>query len=178
VFAGGRIGLVGGGVFTLLLVYAAYGDLRTRRISNPLVVLLAATGLAYSVVALPAAAGGLRAIEGFATGLACWLPFYVLGWLGAGDVKLFAAAGCWLGPLHTVEGALMAALVGAALAVVWMIVNQGWRRSMSTLSMAAALPSVLATPASPGRAVRTVPYGIALALGALGAAWMPGTLLH
>lgn len=177
-FAGSRLGLVGGGVFTLLLVYAAYGDLRTRRIPNRLVALLAATGLVYSVAAFPLLPGGLRALEGLLVGLACWLPFYAVGWLGAGDVKLFAAAGCWLGPLHTVEGALMAALVGAVVALVWMVVNRGWKSSLSTLSVAAAVPSILASPPAPDEGVRTVPYGVALALGAIGAAWMPGTLLH
>lgn len=177
-FAGSRLGLGGGVVFTLLLVLAAYGDLRNRRISNRLVVLLTATGFLYSIVALSPGAGAVRSLEGFGIGLVCWLPFYIAGWLGAGDVKLFAAAGAWLGPLHTIEGALMAALVGAVLALVWMFVHHGSKRTMFTLSVAAAVPSILATSATSQDAGRTLPYGIALALGAIAAAWMPGTLLQ
>ena len=173
-FADDRAGLVWGGLFTVLLIYAAYGDVRTRRIPNRIVLLVGATGLLYSVASGGPLAGLLAALQGFGIGLACWLPFYIAGWLGAGDVKLFAATGFWLGPLRTVEGAVIAAVVGGALAVVWMVVTYGMRRSASTLSLAVSVPSILATTESPERARRTLPYGVALALGALGAGWLPG----
>lgn len=173
VFAGDRAGLVWGGLFTVLLVYAAYGDVRTRRIPNWVVLLVGATGIAHSAVSDAVWPGVLLAVEGLGIGLACWLPFYIAGWLGAGDVKLFAAAGCWLGPLRTVEAAVIAAVTGGVLAVVWMVVTYGMRRSASTLSLAMSVPSVLATAESSDRARRTLPYGVALALGALGAGWFP-----
>ena len=164
-----------GCVFTMLLVYAAYGDVRTRRIRNWIVIATALPGIVFSVASDPIGPGFLRSVEGAGLGLLCWLPFYIAGWLGAGDVKLFAAAGFWLGPLRTLEAAVIAAVVGGVLAVVWMVVSYGMRKSASTLSMAVSVPSILATTPSPERARRTLPYGVALALGALGAGWMPGT---
>ncbi len=177
-FGGSRLALVGGGAFTLLLAFAAYGDLRTRRIRNWLVAVIAVSGLVYVALADSSGRGLLGSAEGFAIGLVCWLPFYLLGWLGAGDVKLYAAAGVWLGPARAVEGAVIAALAGAVLAVVWMIGTYGWKRSMSTLSVATAAPSILARAPDGKEARRTLPYGVALALGALAAGWMPSSLLH
>lgn len=176
-FAGDQWGLAWGGVFTLLLVYAAYGDVRTRRIPNRVVIAVALPGILYSVAFAPVDPGLLRSVEGFGVGLLCWLPFYIAGWLGAGDVKLFAAAGLWLGPLRTLEAAVIAAVVGGVLGVVWMVMTYGMRRSASTLSLAVSLPSILAATPSPERARRTLPYGVALAIGALGAGWLPGRWL-
>jgi prepilin peptidase CpaA len=177
VFSGDRWGLVWGGLFTLLLVYAAYGDVRTRRIPNWVVLAVGFPGIVFSVAFASVGSGLLRSAEGFGVGLLLWLPFYLAGWLGAGDVKFFAAAGLWLGPLRTVEAAVFAAMVGGVLAVVWMVVSYGIRKSASTLSLAVSVPSILATTPSPERARRTLPYGVALALGALGAGWLPGTWL-
>jgi prepilin peptidase CpaA len=115
------------------------------------------------------AGGGLLA------GLACWIPFYALGWLGAGDVKLYAAAGAWLGPARAAEGALIGALFGAVLSLIWMMRSQGVKETAQTLGMAAATPEMLARPSVSGKR-STLPYGVAIAFGAIWAAWMPRIL--
>ena len=164
-------------VYTLLVLAAAVGDIRTRRIPNRLVLVLAVMGLAASVLAAPVIPGLMRGTGGLFTGFACWLPFYALGWIGAGDVKLFAAAASWLGPLNALEGALIAAASGAVLALIWMLWSYGAKNVASTLAIAAARPTTLA-PASNAVAIKkTLPYGVALAFGAIVAAWMPGLLI-
>ena len=168
---------LGGIVFTGILVAAAIGDLRNRRIPNRLVIVLAVLGLFFSIVQQPVFPGLVRSSGGFIAGLACWLPFYALGWLGAGDVKLFAAAGAWLGPLQAVEGALIGALAGAILSLIWMLKSRGVRDTAVTLGMAASSPGLLTpSPGSPRRS--TMPYGIAMAFGAICAGWLPGLLLR
>lgn len=168
--------LAAGIVFSAILVVAAIGDLRTRRIPNRLVAILALLGIAYSVARAPVMPGLSHAGGGLLVGLACWLPFYALGWLGAGDVKLYAAAGAWLGPIRSVEGALIGALFGALLALVWMLKSQGIKNVAQTLGMAAASPELL-SPGPSGSAKRsTMPYGVAIAFGALWAGWMPRLL--
>jgi prepilin peptidase CpaA len=124
----------------------------------------------------PSFMGALSGLGGFATGLACWLPFYAFGWLGAGDVKLFAAAGAWLGPTRTIEGSLIAALLGAVLALLWMLRTRGWKHSVETLGIATTLPGVLAESSPSADRNRSLPYGVAMAAGALCAAWVPGIL--
>lgn len=168
---------LGGLVFTVILVAAAIGDLRTRRIPNRLVAVLAVFGVLFSVVQSPGLAAVSRAGGGLLVGLACWLPFYAMGWLGAGDVKLYAAAGAWLGPMRALDGALVGALAGAVLSLIWMVKAHGLQDSVRTLGLAAGTPQMLA-PGSSGPTSRrsTLPYGIAIATGALLAGWMPRLL--
>ncbi len=175
-FGGSPLALAAGVVFTTILVIAAIGDLRTRRISNRTVALLGLLGFAFSISASPVL-GGLRdAGGGFLVGLACWLPFYVFGWLGAGDVKLYAAAGAWLGPLAAVEGALVGALFGAGLSILWMVKSRGLKNTVDTIGLAAGSPGILSPGTSEKPDHATLPYGIAIAFGAIWAAWMPQLL--
>ena len=171
-FAGTPTGIFAGVVFTAILLAAAAGDLRTRRIPNRLVLLLAVLGVIYSVAAGPVIEGFTRAGGGLLTGLGIWLPFYALGWLGAGDVKLFAAAGTWLGPMGALEGAVMGALAGAVLALGWMVKERGMRGTVEVIGMSAETPSLL-TPSGKNSSRSTLPYGIAIAFGAIWAGWVP-----
>ena len=174
-FEGAPVALAAGLVFSTILVVAAIGDLRTRRIPNKLVAVLAVAGIAYSVVRVPVLPGLLQAGGGLLAGLACWLPFYALGWLGAGDVKLYAAAGAWLGPARAAEGALVGALFGAVLSLIWMMKSQGVKETAQTLGMAAGTPEMLARSNGSGKQ-STLPYGVAIAFGAIWAGWMPRIL--
>ena len=158
-------------MFTALLVAAAVGDFRTRRIPNRLVLSIAVLGFVASVVAYPVGAGLLKAVTGLLVGLGLWLPFYLLGWLGAGDVKLFAAAAAWLGPVDAVEGAVVGACAGALLAILWMIGARGVKRTAETLGMATGSPAILTPDNSAVRS--TLPYGVPIAMGALWAGWLP-----
>ena len=51
------------------------------------------------------------------TGLAVFFPFFALGGMGAGDVKLMAAIGAWLGPGMALMTALYGAVAGGILAI-------------------------------------------------------------
>jgi prepilin peptidase CpaA len=175
-FEGAPLGWLAGIVISAILVAAAIGDLRTRRIPNGLVAILALLGIAFSVARLPVVQGLSQAGGGLLAGLACWLPFYVLGWLGAGDVKLYAAAGAWLGPARAVEGALVGALFGALLSIVWMVKSHGMKETVQTLGIAVGTPEMLSPSASAKGKRSTLPYGVAIAAGALWAGWMPRLL--
>ena len=172
-------GMIAGAVYTGLLLYAAFKDWRSRLIPNRIVLGLAIGGLGFSIVSAPLLTGVLRGSGGLVTGLVCWLPFYMLGWVGAGDVKLFAASGSWMGAFRTIEAGVAAAIVGAVLALTYVVWRYGVRRAIETVWLAAAAPAILANSSDSGRSrsSRSLPYGVALAAGALIAAWMPGVLL-
>jgi prepilin peptidase CpaA len=101
---------------TIALV-AAVWDLRTRRIPNLLTL-----GAALAAVAVHAYAGGFlgvgTALAGWLIGAAFLLPLFALGGMGAGDVKLLAALGAWLGPAAIVSVALYSCIAGGAMALV------------------------------------------------------------
>ena len=176
-FAGSPLRVLAGGVFSALLVAACITDVRQRRIPNLLVVVLAVAGLAYSVSLEPWLAGLGRAVGGFALGFSIWIMFYVAGAIGAGDVKLFAAAGAWLGPGGAWRAALVAAAVGGIVAVAALArqrrVREGFEKVMIAVSSRSA-DGLAVDPSAPRS--RHLPYGVALACGALIVAWIPGVL--
>ena len=82
----------------VLVVSAAVIDLAIRKIPNLLLLggWLGALGL-YGNVAMPGAAIG-TALGGALIGFALFLPLYALRGMAAGDVKLMATVGLFLGP--------------------------------------------------------------------------------
>jgi prepilin peptidase CpaA len=92
-------------------------DFRTRRLPNPLTFGIAAGGLI--VAALGYGAVSLTgALLGFIVGLVIMLPGHVIGATGAGDVKLLAAFGTFLGPKIIVMAFLYTAIAGGVIAVL------------------------------------------------------------
>ncbi len=147
---------------------AAVIDLRTGRIPNPLTAAVAAGGLALAAAGLTGQSIG-AAVAGALIGFLLMLPGHVLGGTGAGDVKLLAALGAWLGPGGVVMAFLYGAIAGGVLAVAHAIRR---RRLGTTLTRAAQL---VAAPASTKReidrsaAASRFAYGPAIALGAVAA---------
>jgi prepilin peptidase CpaA len=177
IFTTSPVSAAGGAVFTTLLICACVSDLRRRRIPNQVVVLLAVTGLIYScALARSPTHGVLLSIAALLLGLALWLPLYAVQWLGAGDVKLFAAAGAWLGPLRSVQAALIAALAGGVLAAVWMVRAYGAGGTVTTVAIAVTAPRSVVNHGVDVNSRRAIPYGVALSIGAVTAAWFPAIL--
>src|SRR5262249_39542097 len=104
------------------LIVAAYIDGRQLRVPNWITFPMVLSGLAYNAW-LEGWTGLGMAATGTAVGLACLLPLYSVGGMGAGDVKLMAGVGAWLGAAITFYAFCLSTIVGAVMAL-WMI----WRR--------------------------------------------------
>ena len=99
------------------VVIAAGWDLATRRIPNVLTFGAALAALVvHGYVAGWSGAGS--SLAGWPVGVAFFFPFFALGGMGAGDVKLLAAVGAWLGPAATVWVALYCSIAGGVMALV------------------------------------------------------------
>jgi len=110
-----------------LLVVACLSDLRTRRIPNVLTFSAVACALLFHLVTGgPSAAGW--SLVGCLLGIALFLPMFALRGMGAGDVKLLAAVGAWLGPSQVAGVALAASLAGGVIAIV-MAVSHGYLKT-------------------------------------------------
>lgn len=91
-------------------------DLRNRRIPNGLTLAAACLAIGFHL-AIGGGTGALRSVAGFAVGFGLFLPLFVLGGMGAGDLKLIAAIGAWLGPAGAAWAVLYSAVAGGVMAV-------------------------------------------------------------
>src|SRR5688572_24627718 len=107
------------GVLMGLLLIAAVIDVRTSRIPNWLVFGGALYALAYNAISPLYARdiGILFALGGLAVGLVALLPAYLFRVMGAGDVKLMAMVGAFLGASATVGAVLTTLVTGGVLAI-------------------------------------------------------------
>ena len=175
-FSHSTTGAIGGTMFVALLAIASVSDVRRRRIPNALVGTVALLGVVYGVILLPPALGVGRAVVGLGIGFGLWIPFYALGMLGAGDVKLFAAASCWLAPSQVFSAALLSALAGGLLSVVGLVLAHGVGLTSFRLAHALRDPKLISTPLSVPAGRPTLPYGLAMAFGLTVVGWFPRML--
>lgn len=124
----------------LLLGLAIASDLRAHRIPNRLVGLGLAAALmlhAWSLAAGTVPLAGTHwwsPLAGAAVGAALLLPLHLAGGMGAGDVKLMAMAGAFVGARSAAWAALYALVLGGmacAVAALWSMAHR--RRAMQTL---------------------------------------------
>lgn len=108
-------------------------DVRSRKIPNYSILVMALIGLALAL--LPSSAISLSfALMGFALGLVVFLIPFLLGAMGAADVKVFAVTGLYLGPFDILNAFVYSLLSGGVLALfywLYAMVNghriAGWR---------------------------------------------------
>jgi prepilin peptidase CpaA len=101
-----------------VLVVATFTDVRSRRIPNWLVLPFLALGILVCGW-LHGWHGALNSVEGAALGLLLYGILFWMGGMGAGDVKLCAAIGAWIGPGQLLISLIFTGLVGGAMALGW-----------------------------------------------------------
>jgi prepilin peptidase CpaA len=167
------------GAFVAILLLAAGLDVRSGRIPNPLTL----GGLMLGL--LLRALGGVDALAhgllGAGLALLLALPFFAVRALGGGDVKLLVVVGAFLGEGRLVGALLLIAILGGLIAVVE-AVRRGVivpvvLNSMDMMKRWATLghKGTQRSLSSPGAV--SIPYGVAIALGAIGWWFWGGNVL-
>jgi len=154
---------------------AAVTDLRERRIPNRVTALGAGAAVALSV----AETGGFpsASLLGMGVALLVTFPLFAFGALGAGDAKLAAAVGAFLG-----VGGLFALLVYTGVAGGLMGIVSAVRRGV-IIPVLMETRNVMVYAVTFGRHgarktiedanAQTIPYGVAIAVGAVAAWFFP-----
>ena len=144
---------------------AAASDWKYWRIPNQLLAASMAAALMVSMFTTDSLT--LRdCLLGGVTGLVILMPFYLMGGMGAGDIKLLGVLGMHMGWLATLHVALMSALVGGVWAIALLFARSPYADWMSAMGEE-MLYSRKRIPAprmlKDSRA--TLPYGVVIAIG-------------
>jgi prepilin peptidase CpaA len=105
---------------SVALVISVITDLRNRKIYNIVVFPGIVVAFVFQIC-FAGTSGALEALTGFAVGLGLLLIPYLLGGMGAGDVKLLAMIGAFKGTVFVLVAAAYMAVIGAVLAVLFLV---------------------------------------------------------
>ena len=145
--------------FVLILMAAAASDVMYYRIPNLLVLALAAVFVVWAILGHVAWLGHVSAaLLCLAGGVVC----YLLGQMGAGDVKLFAAVALWVGVGGLVALLLFVSLSGLIVLPLLLLARVLIDRAQAINLWKADWPIPRVLTKKQG-----VPYGVAIAMGGI-----------
>ena len=151
-------------------------DLRSRRVPNYL-TFGSAVAAAFFLLATDGLGGLGWSAGGWVVGCALFLPFFALRGLGAGDVKLLAALGAWLGPITVFWVAVYAAIAGGVLAITVALARGYLRRAVSNVGYVIWYWSLLGLGPVPDFTLTDakgprLPYALPITVGLAAALWI------
>lgn len=154
---------------TLLISFIT--DIRNRRILNIVTFPAMAIGLLYYTITL-GFQGFLYSGAGLLIGFSLLLIPYLLGGMGAGDVKLLAAVGALTGTSFVLHSFFYTALIGGVIGLILLMKRSGiWNVFKSPTYTLYSLLNVKGISKNSGV---TYPYGVAITLGTVCAALLGG----
>ena len=157
----------------IVLAVATFTDLRNRRIPNWPVLPFLLVGIVVSgwlhgwhgVGQSFAGMGLALLINGFA---------FWMGWTGAGDVKLFAAIGAWIGPVQMFWAIFFTSMAGGFMVLCWVVYSKlikglfaGAGKAVIGSKEHGTQSDSDAEPVSSNFLKRKMPYAPAIAIGTL-----------
>lgn len=148
---------IGGVLLVAIGLTGAWLDFRTRRLPNWLCGLGLVAGLAFALATGGWSLAGAALLHALVA-LVIGAGLFALGGIGGGDAKFYAALAAWF-PISAGLGLLVCvSLTGLVLLIVWLLVRRRLIRSYSGLPKDSEF--------------RKLPYGVAIAGGALVAFFM------
>lgn len=169
---------------TVFVIVAAVIDGMELRVPNRLTYPFIIAGWIYSFFAFGFASGSWNtwdasvglgwSLWGTCVGLLCLLPFWCIGFMGSGDVKMMAGIGAWVFGQHTMWAFAVTVVVGAILAVAMMIWSGEWRKHYNQFwfilneVVTVKNPNKLELLAAQRKpSMLLLPYGIPIAIGTI-----------
>lgn len=159
---------------SIVLVVAAVIDGLKLKVPNWITFPMVISGWICSFVFFGWAGLGWSMV-GTAVGLALLLPAYAIGGMGAGDVKLLAGVGAWVGASLTFYAFVVSAVVGGLIAVVMVLWRRKWQHHKNQFMNILGEILIIRNPdqlseiaAERKSTMMLLPYGIPIAIGSIG----------
>jgi prepilin peptidase CpaA len=155
----------------VVLGVATFTDLRSRRIPNWLVLPFLLIGIVLSVWTQGWHGLG-QSLGGAFLGLVVYGVLFWMGGMGAGDVKLCAAIGAWVGPQQLILALVITGMVGGLMVFCWAIFGGFLKELFTGASNLAFGWNSRGGVCDPEMAIanplkRKMPYAPAIAIGTL-----------
>ena len=151
-----------------IVVLAAATDICSHKIPNWLTFPAIIAGVIYHSTTA-GIQGCLLSVAGALLGMAFFLPFYIKGGTGAGDVKLMGAVGAFLGPAGVLYAFLFSSMAGGIYAVLLLIrhglFKETFMRYRDMVGAFLFLHKMLYIP--PEAKMPVLRFGIAIAVGTI-----------
>lgn len=160
-------------IIVAALAVATVTDLKSQRIYNWLTFPLMLTGLVAHTIH-SGLDGLMLSGAGFGLGLGLMVIPFFMGVMGAGDVKLMAGIGAWLGANAIFSAFLITSLAGGVYAIIvllkhWDHFKAALANIWATFLCFAATRKFNYAPVTPTQALPRLCYGVAIAVGTIGA---------
>ena len=157
----------------VITLIAADTDFRSRRIPNAL-TLTAILGALLVHALLGGTHGLAQAGLGMLVAGGILLPGWLMGWMGAGDVKLMAAVGAWLAWPASLTATLVSLIAGGVFALAVAAKHRSLGRSLKGAlhigAWAAVLPGKKGPP--PAASDLRFPFAGAILAGSMMSLWL------
>jgi len=158
----------------LVLIVAAYIDGKELRVPNWITFPMVLSGLIYCTVTEGLNGLGFGLL-GMVVGLLTLLPLYAVGGMGAGDVKLMAGIGAWLGASATWNAFIATVVVGAVMAIAMVLYRKSWEKHYGQFLLILGEFKSIKDPAKLSEIAAErkprmllLPYGIPICVGSIG----------
>lgn len=172
-------------VVTVILIVAAVIDGLKLKVPNWITFPMILSGWAFSAIAFAYAGqawyvGLAWSLLGTVVGFALLAPLWLIGGMGAGDVKLLMGVGAWVYSANTFYAFCVSAIIGGILAVLMVLAAGAWNKHYAQFwKIAHEIQSIrdpdqlAAIAAERKPTMKLLPYGIPIAIGTiLYFAWM------
>jgi prepilin peptidase CpaA len=170
-------------LLSIILIVAAVIDGWLLKVPNWLTLPLVLAG--WTASAYYGGFGGLGwSMAGTLVGLGLLLPAYAIGGMGAGDVKLMAGVGAWIGASATFYAFCVSSVVGGVIAIAMVLFRRRWQHHfqqffqiVDEIVMIRNTDKLSSIAAERKGSMLLLPYGIPIALGTIAYFFWAGMLL-
>ncbi|TDL73866.1 prepilin peptidase [Rhodococcus qingshengii] len=156
-------------ILIIVLIICLFTDIKSRKILNTVTLPAIIFGLVINIF-YTGFDGFMYSGRGFLVGLSLLLVPYMLGGMGAGDVKLMAAIGALMGTSFVFYSFIYTALIGGVLAIVLIFHKRGFMNTIKSflfkvLFFRSSIGSMIIS--NDKKSSISFPYGVAIVLGTL-----------
>jgi len=154
----------------VLVTVAAWADVRTRTIPNRLTFPALLLGLAAHG-ALAGTDGLKSSLVGLAVAGGVLFPGWLFRWMGAGDVKLMAAVGAWLGWPQGLIAVLASLVMGGVISLIVALRRGMLRQALAGAAVIGAAVFARSSVVPPVTTGVRFPFALAVLAGSTFALW-------